>query len=102
MVQTVFVRFEPNPGREAQVEEILHGMVPSTRGEPGCLVYDLFEGADASGARRFYLIEKYRDADAIQAHRETAHYKAYRASIMDHLEQPPIVSMLKALDVAGA
>ncbi len=101
MTVSVFVRFEPKPGEEPRVEVILRGMVPMTRSEPGCLVYDLFDGEDPSGARRFYLLEKYRDADAVQAHRETAHYKEYRASILDLLEQPPIVTILKPLDVRG-
>ena len=101
MTVTVFVRFEPKSGDEPRVEEILRGMIPKTRSEPGCLVYDLFEGADPSGARRFYLLEKYRDADAVQAHRETGHYKDYRANVLDLLEQPPVVTILTALDVIG-
>ncbi len=101
MTVTVFVRFEPKPGDEPRVDEILRGMVPMTRSEPGCLVYDLFEGVDPSGARRFYLLEKYRDADAVQAHRDTGHYKAYRANILDRLQQPPVVAVLEPLDAIG-
>jgi len=99
MSKTVFVRFEPKPGAEARVEGILRGMVRKTREEPGCLVYDLMQGSDPSGASRFYLLEQYCDEDAVQAHRDTEHYKAYRAAILDQLEQPPIVALLEPLDV---
>ena len=37
--------------------------------------------------------------EPVQAHRETAHYKAYRASIMDLLALPIDVTLLQPLDV---
>ncbi len=97
MNQLVLARFVPKPGQEARVEAILRGMVASTRREPGCIRYDLYR-TGAAGAPVFCLIERYADPAAIQAHRETPHYKNYRASIADLLAQPIEVSMLDALD----
>jgi quinol monooxygenase YgiN len=98
MAAVVFVRFSPKPGQAARVQTILQGMVVATRQEPGCRRYDLFRapGADSNGA--FFLVENYADEAAIQAHRDTAHYKEYRANIMELLERPPEVQILEPLD----
>ena len=98
MSSLVVARFFPKSGQESGVESILRGMVVKTRQEPGCRRYDLYQAAVASGARNFCLIEKYADQDAVQAHRETQHYKDYRASIMELLERPVEVTILDALD----
>lgn len=98
MSPLVFVRFFPRPGQEALVEKVLRNMVVHTRQEPGCRRYDLYEAPGAAGARVFCLIERYADATAQQAHRETAHYKDYRATIMDALERPIEVTLLEPLD----
>lgn len=94
----VFVRFFSKPDKEARVESILRGMVVHTRQEPGCRRYDLYESKNAAGGRIFCLLERYADTAAQQAHRETAHYKDYRANIMDLLAQPIEVNLLDPLD----
>lgn len=98
MSQLIFVRFFPKAGQDARVESILRGMVVETRKEPGCRRYDLHESKSAAGARIFCLLERYADAAAVQAHRDTAHYKAYRANIMELLDQPIEVNLLDPLD----
>jgi quinol monooxygenase YgiN len=98
MSSLVLARFFPKSGQEARVESVLRGMVVKTRQEPGCRRYDLYGSTLASGARSFCLIEKYADEGAVQAHRETQHYKDYRARIMDLVERPIEVTRLDALD----
>ncbi len=98
MSPLVFVRFFPKADQEARVESILRGMVVQTRREPGCLRYDLYQSRNAAGARIFCLLERYADTTAQQAHRETSHYKDYRANIMDLLEQPIEITLLDTLD----
>jgi quinol monooxygenase YgiN len=73
-------------------------MVPATRSESGCRRYDLFRSTDAVGGPLFFLIENYGDDAAIQSHRETLHYKAYRANILPLLERPPEVQVLEIID----
>ena len=95
----VFASFRPKPGQEAAVEKILKGMVGPTRDEPGNEIYDLYKKTEAPAS--YHLFERYADQAALQAHRETAHYKAYRASIVDHLAEPIGVVVLGAVDVKG-
>ena len=98
---TVFVRFFLRPGAEARAEAILRTMVAATRAEPGCRRYDLFRSATAEGAVLLALIEQYDNDEAIAAHRETPHYKAYRAEIVSLLTHPIEVTRLESLDVRG-
>lgn len=115
MSPLVLARFFPKPGAERRVEAILRGMVASTRQEPGCRRYDFYRTSVAAGGETkaaggtaaaasstvFCLIEQYAGEEAIQAHRETSHYRSYRASIADLLAQPIDVARLEALDVRG-
>ena len=100
MSTTVVARFQPKPDAAAEVERILRGMIAPTRAEPGCQRYDLYRAGSPESAG-YCLIERYVDEAAIQAHRETVHYKAYRAAIADLLAQPIDVALLAPLDVAG-
>jgi quinol monooxygenase YgiN len=51
--------------------------------------------------RTFVLVEAYRDADALEAHRATAHHVEYRNRIADMLEEPIGVAVLRPIDVAS-
>jgi len=97
MMVTVFASFAPKPGKEAEVEKILRVMTGPTRAEPGNRIYNLYK--DANGG--FHLFELYADQAAVEAHRATAHYKAYRAAVADLLAEPIGVKILTGLDVKG-
>ncbi|CAD6527074.1 Putative monooxygenase [Paraburkholderia hiiakae] len=88
----------PKPEHVADVETLTRDMVTHTRKEPGNLRYDLLRRAD--GAPGFYLYEAYVDEAAVQAHRESAHYAAFRAQVGAWLAQPPEVTMLTGVDIA--
>jgi len=96
----VFASFRPAPGREREVEDLLRWMVGHTRAEPGCERYDLYRRKDADEVS-LHLFERYRDDEALQAHRASAHYVEYRAKIADMLASPIDVVVLDGLDVAG-
>ena len=48
-----------------------------------------------------HISERYRDEAAVQAHRDSAHYQAYRAKAAEWLTEPPQVSVLEEVDVVG-
>src|SRR5271170_3522271 len=93
----IVVRFDPKPGLHDQVEAVLRTMVFATREEEGNRRYDLFRSVDAAGARLLFLVEHYVDDTAIAAHRESPHYKQYRADVLPLLQQPPMVQLLHAI-----
>ena len=83
----VFASFVPKDGQVESALQVLLTVRAATRQEPGCEQYDLFS-AETDGRPSFHLIEKYTDADALQAHRDSYHYQAYRAAIPDLLDGP--------------
>jgi quinol monooxygenase YgiN len=94
--KNVVASFYPLSDQGAQVEAVLRGMVAPTRAEPGNNRYDLFKASSEPLA--FHLIESYRDEDALAAHRETPHYKHYRATITPLLSQAIGVLLMDPID----
>lgn len=54
--------------------------------EPGNLRFDVLQ--DPQDPKHFILYEAYRDAEAAAAHKETAHYLAWRDKVADMMSQP--------------
>ncbi|MEU5269706.1 putative quinol monooxygenase [Streptomyces hygroscopicus] len=96
---TVIARFTPAADRAPQLQALLEGMIAPTRSEPGCRSYDLY--TTQTQAPDYILLERYQDTAALEAHRATAHYKAYRAQLPDLLAQPVEVSVLEPVNVIG-
>lgn len=94
----VFASFRPISGKEGELEELLSWMVGHTRDEPGCERYDLFR--KEGDGETFHLFERYRDDEALEAHRASEHYVVYRRKVADLLEAPIDVLVLDGLDTA--
>ncbi len=54
--------------------------------EPGIARFDVVQ--DAEDPTRFVLVEAYRDPGAPAAHKETAHYQAWRDAVADMMAEP--------------
>jgi quinol monooxygenase YgiN len=54
--------------------------------EPGVARFDVIQQQD--DATRFVLVEAYRTTDAIAAHKETAHYAAWRDAVAPMMAEP--------------
>ena len=54
--------------------------------EPGCLRFDVLRSE--AEPTRFVLVEVYRDAAAAAAHKQTAHYAAWRDRVADMMAEP--------------
>ena len=67
------------PGKEADLRDLLEGLIGPSRSEPGNLRYDLW--ADPSEPGIFVLDELYVDEDAAAAHQASPHFQHYRAHI---------------------
>jgi quinol monooxygenase YgiN len=71
--------------REGARDAYLAAMLPNARAsvenEPDCLVFDVLEAKEEPNT--FYLYEIYASPDALQAHKQTAHYLASRPLIAD-------------------
>jgi quinol monooxygenase YgiN len=94
----LFATVFPKPEYRDAVEQELRLMVEHSRQEPGNLTYDLFVRAGEPLA--FDLFERYQDQAAVDAHRQSAHFQAYRAKVENWLAAPVQVHASHALDVA--
>lgn len=54
--------------------------------EPGIARFDVFQQPD--DATRFVLVEVYRTQEATAAHKETAHYAAWRDTVTPMMAEP--------------
>lgn len=68
-----------HPGKAEELRHLLLGMAPHCRAEPGNLRWDVWR--DTALPDRYVLDELYRDAEAVEAHRRTEHYKSYLARV---------------------
>jgi quinol monooxygenase YgiN len=69
------VRFKFAPEDRTDVAESLRLLAAESRREPGCVTYIPHQLEDDPDTILIY--EQYRDASALEAHRESAHFKKY-------------------------
>jgi (4S)-4-hydroxy-5-phosphonooxypentane-2,3-dione isomerase len=69
------------------VEVVRHDAEHSETDEPGCLRFDVIQDRDDSN--RFYFYEVYRDEAALEAHRQTPHFKLYAEKVQPWLAVQP-------------
>jgi quinol monooxygenase YgiN len=91
---TVIARFTPFADRKDDLVMLLTGMLRQSRAEPGCRFYDLYATGDD-----FVLLEQYVDRLALEAHRATIHYRAYRSRLADLLAKDIDVTVLEPVDI---
>jgi quinol monooxygenase YgiN len=67
--------------RQATIENAANSVL-----EPGIARFDVIQQAD--DPTRFVLVEVYRSVEATLAHKETAHYAAWRDAVADMMAEP--------------
>src|ERR1700758_715789 len=69
------VTWVANPGLENEVAVIFDKLQTASRQEPGCLMYNVHRHVD--DPRRFFIYEQYRDAAALESHRNSPPFQEY-------------------------
>jgi len=83
-VTLVHVHIQPEHV-ESFVAATLRNQEGSVR-EPGNVRFDVLQSEDDS--TRFVLVEMFRDDQAVEAHRATAHYRAWRDQVAPWMTSP--------------
>ena len=84
----LYVTVQVKPERvEEFLDVIRHDAEHSEKDEPGCLRFDVIR--DNDDPNRFYYYEVYRDEAALEAHRQTPHFKLYAERSRPLLAAPP-------------
>ncbi len=82
----VHVHARVKPGSEETFRAASLANAEASRRERGVLRFDLL--GDREDPRHFVLVEVYRDAAAAAAHKETAHYAAWRDAVASLMAEP--------------
>ena len=72
--------------REAALE-LFEDLAAASRAESGVLDYRVTTDVEAPNVVR--VIERYEDADAVDAHMESDHFESFQAAIASHLAGEP-------------
>jgi quinol monooxygenase YgiN len=75
------------PGRQARLREVLEGLLPPTRAEPGCLRYLLVQ--PEGDPDTFVFLEEWEGPEALDAHFKTPHFQAAAGSLDGLVTAPP-------------
>jgi quinol monooxygenase YgiN len=67
----VIARLRAQPGKEADLKQVLVGLIEPTREEPGCIGYELLENLE--DPREFTFVEEWKAESALEAHFSTDH-----------------------------
>jgi quinol monooxygenase YgiN len=82
----VHVHVRVKPGAEEAFRTASVANAEASRREPGVVRFDLL--ADREDPGHFVLVEVYFDAAAAAAHKETAHYAAWRDAVAGLMAEP--------------
>ena len=83
----VVARIKAKRDRIARVREVLVSLLEPTRGESGCVVYELLQN-DADPAD-FTFVEEWSTGQALEAHFASPHFEQASAALADLLAEPP-------------
>lgn len=82
----VHVSVRVHPERISEFIAATRRNVEASLQEPGVVRFDFAQAEDAPN--EFVLVEVYRDAAAPDAHKQTAHYLAWRDAVADMMATP--------------
>ncbi|MFZ4115508.1 MAG: putative quinol monooxygenase [Chthoniobacterales bacterium] len=92
---TVVAAFQARSGKEAALREALVKLLVPTRGEEGCLNYDLHESLEAPGKFLFY--ENWSSPEAHQKHMDSVHIKELAERLEELCANAPEITFWKEL-----
>lgn len=81
---TVVAEMVASPGKEADLRAALLACIEPTRGEDGCVQYDLHESTDKPGHFVFY--ENWTSREALDRHLATPHLENLKAALPSLLD----------------
>jgi quinol monooxygenase YgiN len=81
------------PGQEAAFEAVAKELAAKVNAnEPGCLLYVLMKPEEPS---TYVFMERYKDQEAVEAHRASAHFKELGRKMGDYMDGKPSILRLK-------
>ncbi|MDN2485159.1 (4S)-4-hydroxy-5-phosphonooxypentane-2,3-dione isomerase [Kosakonia sacchari] len=85
-MNVTLVEINIKPDRVDEFLEVFRANHEGAIREPGNLRFDVLQ--DPKVKTRFFIYEAYRDEAAVQAHKETPHYRACVAKLEELMSEP--------------
>jgi len=93
---SLVAKLKIKPGMEEKAINTCIKMAEAVRmHEKDCLLYEPYIPTD--GTPEIVFIEKYTGTEALEEHRKSSHYQTFKQEIVDALEGPPEVTVLKLI-----
>ena len=93
MVHSIVATIKVKAGHEVDFEVVARKLVAAVNAnEPGCMLYTLNRGDDPL---TFVFMERYKDEDAVKAHRATEHYRSLGKEMGAHMVGAPEILRMK-------
>ena len=70
----IIAKIQVKPAHVDEFENGMRALLTPTQSEPGCLRFDFYSQRDETGV--FWIIESWRDEEALKAHYEQPYVKA--------------------------
>jgi len=91
----VVTRVVAQADKAGEVRDLLLGLVEPTRGEPGCLGYQLLQ--NVSDPKDFAVIQEWESDAALEAHFDTVHFKTAARDLTQRIDQVPDIRRYKTI-----
>jgi quinol monooxygenase YgiN len=82
---TLFATLSVKPGKIVTAKNELHKILESSRSEPGCLRYEIYQAEQDENS--VHLIETYVDRDALATHSQSDYFKNFVKKVSPLLEK---------------
>lgn len=92
----IFATIRPRPEFFDEAKTAILEIIPATRAEPGCVWFELYEGAEGSGT--LHLWEKFQSESALESHYAQDYTKRVFDAYQNWLAQPVEVQRLLSVD----
>jgi quinol monooxygenase YgiN len=91
----IIAAMKAREGKEEELRAVLEDLVEPSRAEEACLQYDLHENLD--DPTEFVFVEQWRDAEGLDAHTKTDHFRSGSAKLAGLLGGRPQLRRCKLL-----
>ncbi len=92
----VVARVAARPGKVETLRNLLATLIEPTRGEPGCLSYELLQ--NPAEETDFTFVERWADQAAIDRHMQSAHVRWVLAKISELIATPPDIRCYRSIE----
>ena len=83
-------------GKGDELEQQFRKLVPNVLNDPGTIAYVVHRGTDDPS--KFFVYEKYEDAEALRAHRSTPHFQEFSRATASLLDGRPEVGRYREIE----